>query len=237
MTGAPEPTVSVIVPVFNGERFLEEALASAWAQSLTPLEVIVVDDGSTDGSAAIASRMNVRYISQANSGVSSARNAGLRVAQGQFVAFLDADDTWLPTKLERQVAALLDAEDAGYALCRHIATFEPGVEPPQWYRGRTDGVSEPSFAPSAWLVRRSALDAIGWFDPVLRHGEDTDWLARARDADLRYVMVDGPLLVRRIHGANLTGNPEPRTDLLTVLRRSIDRKTADPRAGAKCGKD
>ena len=224
MTGAQKPTVSVIVPVFNGEQFLGEALASAWAQSLAPLEVIVVDDGSTDGSAAIASRMNVRYISQANSGVSSARNAGLRVAQGQFVAFLDADDTWLPTKLERQVAALLDAEDAGYALCRHIATFEPVGEPPQWYRGRADGVSEPSFTPSAWLVRRSTMSAVGDFDESLRIGEDTDWLLRARDAGVGVVVVPEALLRRRIHTANLTGSREALDELFKMLRRSTHRK-------------
>ena len=236
MTVAPSD-VSVIIAVHNGERFLEEAIKSALGQTVAPLEVILINDGSTDASADIARRFDVHYRFQTNRGVAAARNAGLELARGSFVAFLDADDLWHPDKLEQQLAALRANPAAAYALCQHIATFEPGVEPPKWYRGRTDGVSEPSFTPSAWLVRRSALDGIGWFDPLLRRGEDTDWLARARDAGLTYVMVDAPLLARRIHAANLTGESDIRTELLTVLRRSIQRKQAVPRAEAKCGRD
>ena len=216
----------MIIAVYNGERFLAGAIRSALAQTAAPLEVIVIDDGSTDASAEIAQRFNVRYRFQPNAGCGAARNAGLQLAEGSAVAFLDADDRWCANKLERQLAALDANPAAGYALCQFIAVFEPGIGVPPWYRGRSDGGPEPGFVPSAWLVRRAAMDAVGWFDPLLRHGDDTDWLSRARDAGLEYAMVDEPLLVRRIHGSNLTGEPELHTGLLTVLRRSVHRKAA-----------
>ena len=228
----PRSDVAVIIAVYNGERFLAEAIRSALAQTVAPFEIIVVDDGSTDGSAEIARRFDVRYYYQPNAGVGAARNAGLEMATGSFVAFLDADDRWCLEKLERQLAALKACPAASYALCQHVAVFDPDVGVPSWYRGQAGGQPEPSFVPSAWLVRRSALDTIGWFDPSLRHGDDTDWLARARDAGLEHVMVDEPLLVRRIHGSNLTGEPDLHTDLLSVLRRSVRRKAASPRQGA-----
>ncbi|MGH2632813.1 MAG: glycosyltransferase family 2 protein, partial [Tepidiformaceae bacterium] len=126
----------------------------------------------------------------------------------------------------RQVWALRAAPDAGFALCQHVATFEPGTDPGGWYRGRIDGVPEPSFVPSAWLVRRSALLTVGGFDAALRHGEDTDWLARAKDAGVAFVMVDEPLLRKRIHSDSLGGTHIVLDDLFVILRRSAHRKQA-----------
>jgi len=105
----PRSDVAVIIAVYNGERFLAEAIRSALAQTVAPFEIIVVDDGSTDGSAEIARRFDVRYYYQPNAGVGAARNAGLEMATGSFVAFLDADDRWCVEKLERQLAALSPA--------------------------------------------------------------------------------------------------------------------------------
>ncbi|MBI4573499.1 MAG: glycosyltransferase family 2 protein, partial [candidate division NC10 bacterium] len=105
MTG---PLVSVILPVYNGERFLAAAIASILAQDYQPIEVIVVDDGSTDGTAAIArSFQGVRYLYQPNQGPAFARNAGIAVARGAFIAFLDADDLMVPTRLSVQAGYLL----------------------------------------------------------------------------------------------------------------------------------
>src|SRR5262249_2428536 len=102
--------ISCIVPVFNGERYLREALDSILAQTYQPLELIVLDDGSTDGTAALVAGYGerIRYLWQANAGEAGARNRGLSIAQGEFVAFLDADDLWHPEKLRRQLARLHD---------------------------------------------------------------------------------------------------------------------------------
>jgi glycosyltransferase involved in cell wall biosynthesis len=100
------PLISCVVPVFNGERYLGEALDSILAQTYRPLELLVVDDGSTDGTAALVTRYRdqIRPLFQPNAGQAAARNLGLSVARGEFVAFLDADDLWHPEKLARQMA-------------------------------------------------------------------------------------------------------------------------------------
>src|SRR5581483_6264857 len=104
------PLVSVILPVYNGEKYLAAALDSVRAQTHRSFEIIVVDDGSTDGSAAVAARYpEVKYAYQSNGGISAARNCGIRLAVGDVFALLDADDLWLPDKLERQLAALYGA--------------------------------------------------------------------------------------------------------------------------------
>jgi glycosyltransferase involved in cell wall biosynthesis len=101
------PTLSCIVPVYNSEAYLGQALDSILAQTLLPAEIIIIDDGSTDATPMIAAKYarHVSYIRQENQGPAGARNAGLRVAGGEFLAFLDADDTWHPEKLERQMNA------------------------------------------------------------------------------------------------------------------------------------
>src|SRR5262245_10754564 len=106
MTAPSPPLVSCIVPVYNGEAFLGEALASIRAQRHRPIEILVVDDGSTDGTAAVvmAADAGIRYMRQDNAGGAAARNRGIGMARGTFVAFLDADDLWPPEKLERQIA-------------------------------------------------------------------------------------------------------------------------------------
>src|SRR5262249_3984793 len=102
------PLISCIVPVFNGECYLRETLESILAQTYQPLELIVVDDGSTDGTAAVAAGYGarIRYLWQAHAGALAARNRGLSAAQGEFIAFLDADDLWHHNKLARQIARL-----------------------------------------------------------------------------------------------------------------------------------
>ena len=109
--------ISVIIPVFNGAAYVREAIESALAQTYQPFEVIVLDDGSTDGSAEIVRSLPVAYVHQANAGLAAARNAAISHARGNYIALLDCDDIWLPTKLERQLAALEADESAGFALC------------------------------------------------------------------------------------------------------------------------
>src|SRR6476619_4299573 len=111
------PLVSVIIPVYNGARYLRAALESVFAQSYCNFEVIVVDDGSVDDSGVIAQSFpEVRYINQTNQGVAAARNHGIEVARGEYFAFLDQDDLWTPEKLKLQIEYLLNHQDLGYTL-------------------------------------------------------------------------------------------------------------------------
>ena len=217
--------VSVIVPVFNAEAYLAEALESAIAQTLQPYEVIVVDDGSTDGSAAIAERFGVTLLRQSNCGVSDARNLAIEHSTGEYLALLDADDVWPETKLEDQVAASEDNPDAGYVLGYQRYLFQGHVHADWFQRTRVED-SEPSYSPSVWMIRRRAWERVGPFEPGRRLGEDVDWLARANDLGIKYHMVPKVLLLRRIHDNNLTGLPEIRGSWLQVLRASAARKRA-----------
>ena len=195
--------VSVIIPVHNGERYLQECLSSVVAQTWRPLDVIVVDDGSTDRSAAIAEGVEgVTIIRQANAGVAAARNAGIAAARADCIALLDQDDVWLPRKLEAQMELLRASPLLDYVLTRQERFVEPGHALPSWIRpGHVDTVLG-GFEPSAVLFRRAALARVGPFDPRFVVASDAEWFFRATDAGLRTAFVEEPLLRRRIHDQN-----------------------------------
>jgi glycosyltransferase involved in cell wall biosynthesis len=222
------PLVSVIVAVHNGERFLDEALQSLFAQDYTPVEAIVVDDGSTDATADVAARFPVRYVAQDNQGVSAARNAGLALSAGEFVAFLDHDDRWPPDKLRTQVTHLLQNPDVGCVLGRQEIVFAPGTEAPEWLArdpvyGDLDGIPFVSA-----VIRRTDLERVGGFDPSFTLAEDRDLMVRLRAAGVRIDVIDDVVLHRRFHGENRTyestGHNHP---LLRSLKAKLDRERSD----------
>lgn len=208
-------TVSVVVPVFNGERFLAAALASAFQQSHQPAEVIVVDDGSTDRSCEIAQSVRgVQLISGTHSGVSAARNVGVQAANGEWIAFLDADDTWMPAKLARQVA--LGQAGGQLVVCKYRPVFHSGV--PSWYSGPAENESADCFFPSAWLVRRDVFEKVGGFDSAWTHGEDFEWLSRAIAAGVGLQMAEDVLVNRGIHTGNASKDTDVRRMVLDLVR-------------------
>jgi glycosyltransferase involved in cell wall biosynthesis len=186
--------VSVIIPAFNAERYLERAIDSVLSQTYSSIELIVVDDGSVDSTADICRSYGdrIRYFYQENQGVSVARNRGIEEANGEYIAFLDADDWYLPNKLEDQVAALELHPAAGGATAAHIVKLAdderrnppeglvlgPGVEHGliDLYEHRSQG--RFVIHTSTVLVRKSVLDAVGGFRPDLRFGEDVELWAR-----------------------------------------------------------
>jgi glycosyltransferase involved in cell wall biosynthesis len=223
---AQRPTISVIVPVYKGERFLADALDSVAAQTYAPLETIVVDDGSPDASAEIAaSRPGVRLVRQSNQGVAAARNAGLAVARGELLAFLDQDDEWLPDKLALQVAHLLEHPDVAIVLTHMLHVLLEGTPRPGWFRPNWLSEPQQGFTPSVWLVRREAFELVGSFDTGYEVACDSDWLARAKDAGLRQAMLEDALVRWRVHGANGTYDQETmRREMLSMVRRSAARQ-------------
>lgn len=220
------PLVSVIVPVYNGARFLRAALESVVAQSYRPMEIIVVDDGSTDASAAIAkSFADVLYLRQTNQGVTAARNAGLAAARGDFLAFLDQDDLWTPGKLRLQVGYLIEHPQVGYVLARMRAFLETGVARPAWVRPELLVGDEIGCLPGTMVVRRSVFTQIGVFDPGYRIGSDTEWLARAKDAGIAHHILPVMLLRWRLHNSNQSGQVALiHTELLRTIHSSVTRQ-------------
>jgi glycosyltransferase involved in cell wall biosynthesis len=220
----PRPLVSVVVPVYNGERFLAQALESALAQEYEPFEVIVVDDGSTDGSAAVAQAYPVRYLNRRNGGVAAARNEGVTAATGEFLAFLDQDDLWLQGKLERQVSYLLEHPEVGFVHTSIEVLFEPGTPRPRWLK--PDAPLNP-FLPSTLMMRRETFELVGPFDPRFSMTSDADWLARARQAGVRRAVLDEPLVRYRVHDANgMHQQGLLKTEMFRVLKASALRQRA-----------
>jgi glycosyltransferase involved in cell wall biosynthesis len=172
-----EPLISVVIPAFNAERYIREAVLSALTQSHQNLEVVVVDDGSTDGTAAAIAELNdprLRIISQKNRGVSAARNQGLRCTSGEYVAFLDADDYWIPGKLEAQVQAFNSREElvAVGTLGRYVSAegrvlgIAGELLTEQAEADVVEGKLMP-FPPGTIMFRRRALEAVAGFDETL----------------------------------------------------------------------
>ncbi len=216
--------VSVIIPVYNCERFLAEAIESVLAQTYRPLEIIVVDDGSTDQSANTArSYKDIQYIYQPNQGIAVARNTGLAAAQGEFIAFIDADDVWLPNKLEVQVGYLIEHPRAGFALCRVQGFVDPGVNLPP---GATDvPLMREQIGLNTMVVRRAVFDRVGAFDPDYRLADDLDWVTRAKDLGIPITILPDVLMLRRIHETNLSHDVQTRkADWFRLFKASIDRQ-------------
>ena len=210
------PLLSVVIPAYNAERFLAEALASVFRNGVLPLEVIVVDDGSTDGTKDAVAGLPVRYLRAEHRGVAAARNIGWRAARGELLAWLDADDRWSPGRLEKQLAALASQESSDIVY-GHVQQFRSDSEGESLF-----GPPLPGRLPGTMLVRREAFARVGGFDEALRVGEFMDWLVRSRQHALNEVMLESVCLERRIHDSNLgIVARDRRRDYLLVARRSL----------------
>ena len=220
------PLVSVIIPVYNGDHHLAEALESVLAQTYRPIEIIVVDDGSTDNSANIArSYKEVRYIYQPNQGVAVARNTGISQACGEFIAFLDQDDLWTPNKLSIQIDYLVKYENIGYTLAKMRVFLAPGISKPSWLKENYLLEDIPGYIVGTLVVRRSILEKVGEFNPIYKYGNDSDWFFRATDAGISKAILPETLLHKRIHNANESHKVQAMTlDMMKFLRSSIERK-------------
>jgi len=208
------PLVSVVIPAYNAAEFLADALLSVRRQDHAPLEIIVVDDGSTDTTPQLIARLGADVISlpQVNRGPAAARNRGLQEARGEIIAFLDADDVWPEGTLARQLASLAARPEADVAL------------------GRTTLLG----APDSWFVpllgsavfRRSVFNRVGHFDETLRYSEDHDWFLRARELGVLIAATEAITLHYRARPHSLTriGHRPHGYQLPEVIKRSLDRR-------------
>jgi glycosyltransferase involved in cell wall biosynthesis len=228
-----EPTVGVVIPAWNAERWLREALESVLAQDHPPIDVVVVDDGSTDDGAAIAERCGppVRVVRQANAGIGAARNVGVERVHGELLSFLDADDLLTPASLSCRVEVLAHRPeiDMVFGQVRRFSEKIGGVplalnEP------------QPGHIPGLMLVRRTSLERVGPFPTDTHVAEGLDWLLRAREQLLGEVTVAEQVLWRRVHGANNSLRHRAEIgEFAQALKSSLDRRRAagslDPEAG------
>jgi glycosyltransferase involved in cell wall biosynthesis len=216
--------ISCVIPVFNGEGFLLEAIKSVRSQHGVELEIIVVDDGSTDRSAELARSVpGVRVVTQSNRGTAAARNYGLRLARGELIAFHDADDIWLPGKLAAQLATLQANPQADYCITMvsHFAV-EAGTSVP--------GEGKPMLGRlmPCLLAWRRCFDRVGkLYTGTTGHAEQ-DWFIRARELGLVEVLVPEVFFHRRIHGKNfsIVHDATLGKDWLAIARRQLERRRA-----------
>lgn len=226
-TDSQAPLVSVILPVYNGEQFVAEAVATIFQQAYQPLEILVIDDSSTDNTSAIIQSLGaaVRYIYRPNGGPAAARNTGLALAQGEFIAFLDADDLWTDNSLALQLACLAANPTAGIALgCLQVlyhhkdttgaTTFQPWATP------------RHLLILQCALVRRTVFDQLGCFDEAYFCTDDIDWFLRAREAGISIVTHPVTTVLVRRHRANLTNQSSVQRDLALALKKSVARRQA-----------
>jgi glycosyltransferase involved in cell wall biosynthesis len=219
------PKISVIIPVHNREQYVAEAIRSVLTQTHPATEIWAIDDGSTDSSAGVIQSFGkaVRYHRQPNGGAAAARNQGVELATGDFLAFLDSDDRWLPNKLALQLAEFEQNPDLAMAF-GHVRQFcSPDLLPNQ--RPRITAEVMAGYHVGTLLVRRSALQQVGPFETHWRVGEFVSWQAKATDLGLSMVMLPEVVMERRLHATNLGRTERSSTnDYLRIVRATLERR-------------
>ena len=226
-------SISVIMPALDEERYIAEALDSVFAQDVSPIEMIVIDDGSTDNTAAIllARSEPIVVLKTDHMGPAAAKNKGLEAATGEFIAFLDSDDLWPPgtlPKLLNEIQATPDQEIV-MGRCKYLVMPDAGDEE---LKTQFDDDSLYGITLGAGLYRRAVFDKIGLFNEDLRFSEDVDWLMRVREDECKLRLVDFISLIYRRHANNMTRDKNIR-DLgaAKVLKMSLDRRRRKGTAG------
>ena len=234
-----DPLVSVVIPAYNCERFIGDALDSVFSQKYPSLEVIVVDDGSTDDTCRVVARYGetVRLIRQRNAGAAVARNAGIARARGEYVALLDSDDLWLPGKLRLQIDHLERSRDVAMCCTRWDLLYPDAAGNYPVVNASAPESARLDPAWSGWIycqllldcevwtstvvMRRELAGRVGGFDPELRRGQDYDYWLRASQLT-KIDRLDAPLALYRMQVSHDRKYPDVNWEL-TVIRRALER--------------
>lgn len=213
--------VSVIIPAFNAEKYISDTINSVLGQTYSYYEIIIINDGSTDGTEKIVKQFSNRiiYIKQRNKGISAARNAGIRKAKGEFIAFLDADDIWMPAKLEKQIDYLNSHPDVDvvFSLAQNTLNPKADTKPTKKFP------VIPAYVPPNCLFRRKTIDTVGLFDEKINLGEFVDWYAKILSSGIKIGCVNSLLLLRRIHGENIgIRRKTDQIEYVRILKRKLD---------------
>ncbi len=219
-----EPRVSVLIPCYNAGRYLGAAIESVLAQTFTDFEIIVIDDGSEDDSAAVAARYpQVRYFYHEHSGISVTRNFAISKARGEIVAFLDADDLWQPQKLEKQVAYLDSHPDCQlvYTLVQNFFDADPESMTQRQEQLLTANMDHCLVT---CCIRRKLYETYGGYREDYPYGEDTHWVTRLWAAGVNMKHCIGETLyLRRIHDSNisLSHRKVEQKDIMTLMADAL----------------
>jgi glycosyltransferase involved in cell wall biosynthesis len=221
--------ITTIIPAFNREAYVTEAIRSVLAQTRPVDELIVVDDGSTDGTRRAVDEFGerVRYAYQENAGAGAARNTGLSLATGDLVTFLDSDDLWVADKTKRQLEAFTVRPDIDVVAGQVEQFISPELPDEISSILHCPSGTMPGLVAGAIMVRRAVFEKVGVFDPSLTVGEFIDWFSRATDAGIGFKVLPDLVLRRRIHRSNaVVENRDSYSDYVRLVKRSLDRRRA-----------
>jgi glycosyltransferase involved in cell wall biosynthesis len=221
----PSPIVSVVIPAFNGEDFIRDAIASVLGQSYEALEIIVIDDGSMDDTQSIIKSLDhdIRYYRQRNGGAAAARNRGIKEASSDLIAFLDVDDLWPENNL-RVLVDEMNADPNVQVVHGHSQLMEYRADSADYAYVGNPEEAFPYYI-GAGLYRRSVFETVGLFDGALRFAEDIDWYERARDKGIAMKRLDQVTLFVRRHGGNMTrAATKAELSPLRLVKKALDRR-------------
>lgn len=223
--------ISVIIPCFNAARYLRPAIDSVLTQTLSPVELIIVDDGSTDDSVAIASSYSapqVHLIQKPHQGIAATRNVGVKHAKGDYLAFLDADDLWDYQKLEKQIA-LLKQQTNMHGVFGNLEQFiSDDLPEAEQQRFSCTSAPQAGYHVGCLLISRDAFLQVGYFSESLQGGEFIEWYVRAKQQGLLFAMIDETVMHRRIHGTNtvLANAANINAEYLKIIKMKLNNRLA-----------
>ena len=219
--------VSVVVSVYNGETHLAETIESVISQTYPRMEIIIIDDGSTDGSGKVAQGFvpSVRYYYQPNGGIAAAWNRGIELAAGDFIAFNGADDLWTTGKIRSQID-VFGRDPALDIVFGHVKQFHsPELTDEEKRKIRCPDELMPGVSAGTMLVKRESFFRVGLFNTVWRRGIFNDWYLRATELGLRSRMMPDLLMLRRLHRGNHgIVNRDKSADYVRMIKASLDRR-------------
>jgi glycosyltransferase involved in cell wall biosynthesis len=223
-----QPLISVIIPVYNCDRYLSEAIESVLAQTYRPLEILIIDDGSTDKSAEIAKNFipSVKYYYQPNSGsCSSPLNYGINLSEGNFLAFLDSDDLWLKDKLMLQFQCFVKNPHLDI-IFGHVQQFiSPELDTVIRQRFEIPKEIRPGIHKGTMLIKKKSFLNVGYFNSDWQRVEFIDWYIQAKELNLEIMIIPDIILKRRIHQTN-TGlmKKDHRNEYVQIIKQALDQK-------------
>ncbi|MFA5321744.1 MAG: glycosyltransferase family A protein [Smithella sp.] len=221
--------ISVIIPVFNAEQYVAEAINSVLSQTYKNIELICVNDKSTDSSLSILESFGNKIIfinNEDNCGTAESRNKGVRLARGEFLAFIDNDDIWESHKLEVQMNQFNNNPDLDVSISYMQCFISPELSEEVKNLRYCPPDPIPGYIPSTILVKRASVEKAGYFESQWKNGESVAWLFKAKEAGLNFGIVDDVLVQRRIHETNkgVLDSSTSKSEYFRIIKESLDRR-------------
>jgi glycosyltransferase involved in cell wall biosynthesis len=221
------PFLSIIIPVFNGEKYLADAIKSVIKQNYKHKEIIVIDDGSVDQTANIAQEFqDVKYFFQSNQTVAVARNTGIRESLGEWVTFLDHDDQMTSDSIQSRIEYIQQYPQTNCLISQHISFMTPGIDRPDWIQQKR--INTPQYGFGYLMARKSHLEKIGGYDPEYNIVENMEMFFRMKDIGVQIDFFPRVVIHRRIHEKNVSQQTNiARLNLLKMASKSIQRQQSE----------